>query len=133
MARGGARVGAGRPKKKSRVREARRPAPSVVVPLAAAPTAAPATSLLEGFRKTEKALEAALEDALEPKEIAAISTTLNRTRWHIGQLTGEATITEAKIIRSDAWKRMLFHVEQVLTKHPEAASEMAAYFESLDQ
>jgi hypothetical protein len=88
--------------------------------------------LLERYQRTARSLESALERETDTKIVASLSTTLNRTYWHIGQLTGEAQLTEAKIVRSEAWRNMLTRIEQVLGKHPEAAAELAEYFESLE-
>jgi hypothetical protein len=94
-------------------------------------------TLLDKYRaiaaRTEAALDRASADpASLPKDITSLTSTLNRTYWHIGQLTGEAQLTETKIVRSDAWKNVLTRIEAVLAKHPEAAAELAAYFESLE-
>jgi hypothetical protein len=89
-------------------------------------------SLLDGYRATAEQIERALSTETDPKMIASLSTTLNRTRWHIGQLTGEAQLTENKILRSEAWRNVLTRIEQIASKHPDAAVELAAYFESLE-
>ncbi len=89
-------------------------------------------SLLEHYQWTAKQLRGALDTETDAKTIASLSATLNRTHWHIGQLTGEAQLTESKIVRSDAWRNILTRIEQVLAKYPEAATELAAYFESLE-
>lgn len=91
-----------------------------------------APSLLDGYRKTAAQLEKALAVEVDAKTIASLSATLNSTRKFIGQLTGELQLTEAKIVRSDAWKNILARVEMIVAKHPEAASELAAYFRSLE-
>ena len=99
--------------------------------LAAHPAPTQGGALLEGYRRTAKQLEAALEVETDTKAVTQISTALNRTYWHIGQLTGEAQITEAKIVRSDAWKNVLTRIEQALIPFPDAASALAKLFESL--
>ena len=132
MPSGGARPGAGRPKGGSKAR-AKALVARATYPTPPAGGPAHDASLLDQYRKTAEQLEKVLSVEIDPKVVASLSTTLNRTYWHIGQLTGEAQLTEAKIVRSEAWRNILTRFEQVLSKHPTAAADLATLFESLER
>jgi hypothetical protein len=91
----------------------------------------PPSSLRAQYEATAAKLEEALSRAIEPKEIASIATALNRTRWHVGQLTGEATITESKIVRSEAWTALLGKLTPILARHPACLAEVTTFLESI--
>lgn len=119
-----------RPKPPPRGNDDAAPVLGVVAPSAGSST--PATSaILDGHQATAERLQAALATEKDPKVIASLSSTLNRTLWHIGKLTGEGDITESQIVRSKAWRSFLAKLEPILERHPECAAELHAFLESV--
>jgi hypothetical protein len=144
MPRGGRRPGAGRPKGS----KSKRAAPITIDPVASVPSPrfehAPVTvalptdaaSLLAYHHAELAAREAELETckrwaSTDARDVTALRMGKDRTLKAIAELTGATRVTEAKIVASDAWRVMFGEIVLLLAKHPEALSELKAYFDSL--
>jgi len=100
---------------------------------AAAPVARP------GNADTIGALEAQLDamqrrfDALEanahPRDVAALDAAIRAHTKQIAEMRGELKLTEAKIVRSEAWRDMVAKFGRVLAPFPEAMAAIVEAFE----
>jgi hypothetical protein len=86
--------------------------------------------LIATYRDTAAQLQAALASETDPKVVASLSSTLNRTLWHIGKLTGEGDITESQIVRSKAWRAFLAKLDPLLERYPDFAADLHGFLES---
>ena len=84
-----------------------------------------AQTMLRTYRAMAKRLEARLNVAVIPKDVAMLSGTLLRVNQSIARLTGEGEITEAMVIRSAAFGRIMAVWEEALRPFPEAAKAVA--------
>ena len=113
--RGGARPGAGRPRKAI----GRVDVPGAV-------SAASNEGLLVKLRKQAADLELALEQVRQKgataRDIATLNTTLGRIYAQIGRITGEGELSEATILKSPALTAIIGAITDALSPYPEAAT-----------
>ena len=72
------------------------------------------------------------KSAASSRDISQVSSAITRTLSEIGKLTGEGSISEAQVIQSQAFQRVMFRVKSVLIGHPDIAAEIAAALQPRD-
>jgi hypothetical protein len=82
--------------------------------------------------RIEKELELAQDNgAYSPRERASLATAATSALRLYSRLAGALEITQATIVRSAAWGRILRSFERVFAEHPEASKALAAFVEAL--
>jgi hypothetical protein len=72
---------------------------------------------------TLRILRQALEEA-EPDQIPSLANAVTSSSRLLARLSGALDVTEAQILRSGAWARLVKIVRDVLAKYPGAAAEL---------
>jgi hypothetical protein len=91
-----------------------------------APVAAPDESLLSKHRALVARIESDLRGkGLSASEVAKLSAAARGIYDKIGLLTGEGQVTEAQILKSPAFERLMRKMQAALTPLPEAARALA--------
>jgi hypothetical protein len=120
----------GRPKgSKNKVKTAT-PLPKPLKPAggaggAAGAGGAGAKTLLQEYRELADSLRASLAATGDAKEAAQLGQALSRAMMQIGKLTGEGEITEAMVMKSVAFQRLLLRGAKVFERFPAAAKAWA--------
>lgn len=105
-------------------------------PPSAEPSKAPdaLTEVVELLAATKRQLMAAEKDANAPYESrATLIRAATQLCNQLARLTGSLEVTQATIVRSAAWSRILRAFEESFREHPEAAKALATFAERLEE
>jgi hypothetical protein len=60
----------------------------------------------------------------EPEQVATLANAITSSSRLLARLSGSLEVTEAQILRSEPWQRLVKLIRETLAKHPEAAKDL---------